>query len=487
MRAKEDGLTFDVVVIGGGTAGMTAAKIVARTGKRVVLLEADRTGGDCLYTGCVPSKSLLAVAKVMERIRCGDQFGINVNPPTLDLGRAVQRKDRIVEQIGEADSPAVLRRAGITVIQGRARFCDSDEVEVGGQVVHGERFVIATGSRPARPPILGLAEVDYLTNVEALDLRVVPSRLAVIGAGPTGLELGQAFARFGSAVTIIERTDRVLSSDDGETSAILAKALEDDSIRLFLRTAVDNIKQSDGYKYLLLRQEGEDPNTIETDQVLVATGRQPEVDGLGLDVAGVQTGEHGIVVDAGLRTTARHVWACGDVIGPPYSTHVAEDQARTVAKNVLGGKARWSGRAVPWSTFTDPAVAGVGMTEAAARVALGRRLEVLRLHYDDIDRAVTDGAGDGLVKVLLAPGWTRGRLGGEVVGAHVVGAGAAEIVQQFAFLMAWHLPAGMLAKTVQAYPTYGLGGRQAVGLHWQRAKESRARPSFIEKLRGKLG
>jgi len=217
------------------------------------------------------------------------------------------------------------------------------------------------------------------------------------------------------------------------------------------------------------------------DQILVATGRTPRTSGLDLEIAGVEHGSRGIVVDDHLRTGAPGIWACGDVIGPPFYTHAAEDQARTVARNILGGRATWSSDTIPWATFCDPECAGVGLSEDAARATCGDRLEVLRFPFSALDRAVTDGADTGLIKVLLAPGWTRGKLGGSVVRAHVCGERASEIVQQFAFLMTWKLPAGLLAKTVQAYPSYSLGARQAIGMHWL-TKASRS-PSLFGRVR----
>ncbi len=477
---------FDLVVIGGGTAGMTVAKLVARAGWRVVLIEAERTGGDCLYTGCVPSKSLLATARAMHDIRRAGEYGISVGEPTLNLGAAMDRKERIIARIEDADSPAALERAGVQVISGAARFVGSHAVAVGERVVHGERFVVATGSRPSVPPIPGLLEAGYLTNVEAMALRDVPARLAVIGAGPTGLELGQAFARFGSAVPIVDHADQILPQVDGEIATLTQSALEREGIRFLRDRTVERVALAGNVRRLALRTRSGDQEALAAEAVLVATGRAPNVEGLGLEDVGVQAGERGVVVDSRLRTAAAHVWACGDVIGPPFSTHAAEDQARTVATNVLGGTARWSSRVIPWVTFTDPEVAGVGLTEAAARARYGDRLEVLRLPYAVIDRAVTDGVSEGLIKVLLAPGWTRGRLGGEIAGAHVVGERAGDLIHQFAFLMAWRLPAGLLAKTVQAYPTYSLGGRMAVGLHWRQAARPSAAPSVLGKLLGRL-
>jgi pyruvate/2-oxoglutarate dehydrogenase complex dihydrolipoamide dehydrogenase (E3) component len=267
----------------------------------------------------------------------------------------------------------------------------------------------------------------------------------------------------------------------------LQGGLEREGVSFRLGYTVEQVVPGEDGKRLTLRTRTGATATLAVDEILVATGRAPNVDDLRLDRAGIAVGPGGVRVDGRLRTTAAHVWACGDVIGPPFLTHAAEDQARTVAKNVLGGRATWSARAIPWATFTDPEVAGVGLTEATARSRYGDRLEVLRLPYEQVDRAVTDGASEGLIKVLLAPGWTRGHLGGEVVGAHVVGERAAEIVQQFTFLLAWRLPTALHAKTVQAYPTYGLGARQAIGLHWQRTPSPRAAPSLLGRLLGRLG
>ena len=316
----------------------------------------------------------------------------------------------------------------------------------------------------------------------------MPRRLAVIGAGPTGVELGQAFARFGSAVTLIEREPRLLPRDDADCTGPLAAALAEEGVALRLGYRVERVERGEDDRLLTIRAASGAEEALEVDEVLVATGRTPNVEGLDLHLTGVAVGPAGIVVDERLRTGAPGIWACGDAIGPPFLTHAAEDQGRTVAKNILGGRAKWSARALPWATFSDPEAAGVGLTEAEARAASGDKLEILRLPYGDVDRAVTDGQDRGLIKVLLAPGWTRGRLGGEVVGAHAVGERAAEIVQQFAFVMAWRLPAGMLAKVPQTYPTYGLSARQAVGLHWLKDREDAgARRSALAKLRARFG
>lgn len=458
---------YDLAVIGGGTAGMTAAVQVAKAGKRVVLVEAERTGGDCLYTGCVPSKSLIATARAIQTIRTAAGHGIDVPAIGFDLATAIERKDGIIATIAPHDSPEFLANAGVEVIHGAARFLDPHRIAVGERVIDAGKIVIATGSRPAVPAIPGLAEAGFVTNVELMERRELPRRLAVIGAGAVGLELGQTFARFGSEVTIIGRGERLLSRDEPASTTILRQALEREGVRLKLETSVERVRHGGAGKTLDLRGKDGSRGMIEADEILVAVGRVPRTEGLGLERAGVETGDNGIGVNQRMRTNVAHIWACGDVTGPPYWTHAAEDQGRTVAANVLGKRKKWSERATPWATYTDPEVAGVGLTERQARERYGDRIDVLRLPYSAIDRAVTDGVTEGLITVILRPGWTKGRLGGEIAGAHIAGHRAGDLINQLAFMIAWHLPAGMLAGTVQTYPSLSLGIRQTVGRHWQ--------------------
>lgn len=477
---------YDLIVIGGGTAGMAVARQVGRAGKRVALIEANKTGGECLYTGCVPSKSLIASARVAAMVRRADNFGISASAPTVDMARVVRRMNAIIQAAGEPDTPEAIAKDGVEVIAGTARFLDPQTVAIDDRRLGAEQLVIATGSRPAVPPVDGLAKAGFLTHEGIIKLSEVPRRLAVIGAGPVGLEFGQAFLRFGSAVTVIDHGGRILSKDDVDNAANVRKALEGEGMTFHLRSRVSQVQGTLGGKRLTVERDTGRMTEVEVDEILVATGRTPNVDSLHLEASGVTVTTTRIQVDSSLRTSVEHIWACGDVTGPPYYTHAADDQGRSVATGVLGGKATWDDRAVPWVTFTEPEIAGVGLTEERARERYGRKLEVLSLPYSRVDRALTDGQDEGRIKVLLAPGWLRGRVGGEVVGAHVVGANAGEVVQQFAFMMAWRLPAGMLAKTVQSYPTYSLGGRQAVGIHWYRRPGSTSEPSFVTRLLAKV-
>lgn len=476
---------FDLIVIGGGTAGMTVARQVAKAGKRVVLIEADRKGGECLYTGCVPSKTLLASAKRLHQIRGARAFGIEVVEVSLDWAAVQARREGTIAAIEVHDTPAALENAGVEVLIGSAQLTGERSVMVGDRQLHARAIVIATGSVTTMPDIVGLdaASSHVHTSDTLMKIATPPKRLAVIGGGPVGVELGQAFARFGSEVTILGRNERLLPADDAEISAMLSGILREEGITICTGAEVTRVDHGPAdVRMVTFRDVSGREKSISVDAILIATGRAPRTAGLALEIAGVEGDDRGIVVDDHLRTRIPGIWACGDVIGPPFYTHAAEDQARTVARNILGARATWNAGTIPWSTFCDPECAGVGLSEDAARAEYGDRLEVLRFPYGALDRAVTDGVERGLIKVLLAPGWTRGKLGGTVVGAHASGERAGEIVQQFAFLMAWKLPAGLLAKTVQAYPTFGLGARQAIGMHWR--DQPPRPPSLVTRIRG---
>lgn len=478
---------YDVIVIGAGTAGITAAREIVRGGKSVALVERNRTGGECLYTGCVPSKTLLATARQLHQIRNARDMAIDAQPPRLDFARLKQRKDAAIAAAGVNDSPEALERSGIAVIKGSARFLGPATVSIDGAAYTAAQFVVATGSAPAVPAIPGLQDSRFLTHESILDIDDIPRRLAIVGAGPTGLELGQAFARFGSRVVVIEQAASILPDVDQDVSRLLHDQLVSEGMEILVSASIDQVELNSRGKRLSMMLSGHTRHEVHVDDVLVATGRVANSQDLSLERAGIATRRSWVVVDRQLRTTAGHIWACGDVVGPPYLTHVADDQARTVARNILAGKESWSDKAIPWSIFTDPEISGVGRSEHEARIRYGEDLEVLQLPYHEIDRAVTDGVETGMIKVMLAPGLNKGVLGGEVVGAQVVGAHAGDLVQQLAFQMRWNLPVGLFARTVQSYPTYSLGVRQAIGKHWLAPEVEWARQSTAARLKGWLG
>lgn len=357
-------MTYDLVVLGGGTGGLVSAMIAAGMGARVALVEADRTGGDCLWTGCVPSKSLLAAAELAHAIRHADRLGIEAPAPRVDLARVMDHVHAARERIAPHDSPERLTAAGVTVVPGHGRFVSGREIDVDGRRLRFRRAIVATGSRAAIPPVPGLAELGPLTHETIWDLRELPARLAVVGAGPIGCELGQAFARLGAAVTLVDVADRVLPREEPAASALLADALREDGVTLRLGARIDRAEPADGDGDGA-RLHLHDGTVVQADAVLVAAGRVPRTDGLGLDAAGVEVDARGaVVVDPTMRTSAPRIFAVGDVTGGLAFTHVAAHHARHAAPNALLGLRRRADRApVPWVTFTDPEVAHVGLTE----------------------------------------------------------------------------------------------------------------------------
>jgi pyruvate/2-oxoglutarate dehydrogenase complex dihydrolipoamide dehydrogenase (E3) component len=449
-------MRYDLVVIGGGTAGMTAAVGAAGVGARVLLAEADRTGGDCLWTGCVPSKSLIAAARRAHDMRTADRVGLAPAETEVDLQRVMGRVHSVIATIEPHDSPERLRAQGVEVVASRARFLRPGRIEVDGRQVRYRSALIATGSTPALPPVDGLDEVAPLTSDTLWDLKELPERLVILGGGPIGCELGQAFARLGSRVTIVEMADRLLPSVDPEAGEVVAGTLRTEGVDV--RVATRAVRATDG------RVVVAGPDGVETvlgfDRLLVATGRRPRTEGLGLPAVGVALNEQGFVrIDDRMRTTGRNVFAAGDVTGRMPFTHVAGVQGGLVVTNALLRLHRTvDEERIPWVVFTDPEVAHVGVTEDEARRRWGTEAIVTRHDYDAVDRAITQDRTTGFAKLVADP---RGRL----VGATIVGEGAGESIAE---MVAWIHSGGKLRDiggAVHAYPTLSEGPWRAALEH----------------------
>ncbi|ROO51984.1 pyruvate/2-oxoglutarate dehydrogenase complex dihydrolipoamide dehydrogenase (E3) component [Micromonospora sp. Llam0] len=439
---------WDLAIIGGGTAGIVAAKTAGRFGARVLLVESARTGGDCLWTGCVPSKSLIAAAHAAHTVRTAARFGVHAGPPKVDDAAVLAYVRAAIARIEPVDSPAAISADGAQVVTGRAEFTGPGSLRVTGAV--GERAVrfrwavLATGAAPAVPDLPGLAEADPLTTETLWDLDALPERVAVLGGGPVGCELGQALARLGVRVTIVQRADRLLTKEEPEVGALIAERLRAEGVAVLSGADVERV---DGGTVQLT---GADPVVV--DRILVATGRRPRTGGLGLAAAGVRCDERGhVVVDGLLRTSNRRIFAAGDVTGVLPFTHVAGVQGGYAATNaLLGLRRRVDYAAIPWVTFTDPEVAHVGATLAQARRRHGDRVHYRRLTHEHVDRAITDGRPDGFTLLVIGPA-------DRLLGATVVSPRAGESIAELAAAIRRGAKVRDVAGTVHAYPTYADG------------------------------
>jgi pyruvate/2-oxoglutarate dehydrogenase complex dihydrolipoamide dehydrogenase (E3) component len=455
---------YDLAVIGGGTAGLVSAAVSAGIGAKTALVEQHRLGGECLWTGCVPSKAILRSASVLHTLRHAAEYGIDVQGGRADFGKVMDRVHAIIRGIEPHDSPERFRALGVDVIEGRARFVSPEEADVGGRRVRAKRWILATGSRTAVPPIPGLVAAGYLTHETLWELRDLPESLLVLGAGPIGIEMAQAFARLGSTVTVVDMAERVLEREDPEIAAVLARRLEREGIRLHLGARVTAVRADAGARVVTVTMTSGDAE-LRAAELLVATGRRPNVEEMGLDAIGVEVTEHGVSVDGSLRTSAHNVWAAGDVVGPYRFTHVADYQARIAAPNALFPlRRKVDYRVVPWCTYTDPEVARVGLTEAEARAEWGDRAGVYRYDHDSLDRALCDGEPDGLTKLVLDP---KGR----IAGAHVVGPRAGETIHEAVLAVRQRLKLSDLSGMIHVYPTYPESLKRAADA-WLRAKYS---------------
>jgi pyruvate/2-oxoglutarate dehydrogenase complex dihydrolipoamide dehydrogenase (E3) component len=455
---------YHMVVVGGGTAGLVTAAIGAALGARVALIERHLLGGDCLNAGCVPSKALIAAARGWQGAReAAARFGGPAVAGEGDFGAVMERMRRIRADLSGHDGAARFRDLGVDVFLGEGAFTGRDRLAVGGETLRFRRAVIAAGSRASAPPIPGLAEAGYLTNETVFGLTALPRRLVVIGGGPIGCELAQAFARFGSEVTVIEAMDRILPRDDAEAARIVASALAADGVRIHTGAEVTGVERSGEARIVTHRSGGTDAQ-VAADRVLVAVGRAPNVQGLDLELAGVAYDSRtGVETDERMRTSNPHVYAIGDIATRFPFTHAADAQARMVVRNALfWGRGRSSDLVIPWCTYTSPEVAHVGITaEEAAERAAG--VETVTVPLSATDRAQLDGEGEGLLRVHLKKGSDT------ILGATLVAGHAGDIISQITQAMTAGVGLGKLGETVFPYPTQAEVIRKAAD-QWRRGK-----------------
>jgi pyruvate/2-oxoglutarate dehydrogenase complex dihydrolipoamide dehydrogenase (E3) component len=431
---------YDLVIIGGGSAGLVVASIAAQLKAKVALVERDRLGGDCLWFGCVPSKSIIHASRLAHDMRHASRFGISCNDPQIDFSKAISHVERVIATIQPHDSPERFEGLGVEVISGEGVFSSPHVFTVNGRSLRARAFVIATGSRPAVPDIPGLQESGFITNEQVFALTACPATLVVIGAGPIGCELGQALSRLGAQVTILASGDRILPKEDPEVAAVVMEQFAAEGIRVLTKTRAERVELEGNTKFVCAGGE-----RIACEQILLAAGRVPNSDRLNLANAGVELSQTGIKVNEKLQTSNPRIYACGDVIGRYQFTHVAGYEAVTVAKNALFFPlSRINYSVIPWATFTEPEIARVGLSEAEARQTYKDAI-VLKQEYAGVDRAQAAGATQGFAKLIC-------RSNGEILGAHLVGASAGELIHEIVLAMSYKLKVSALTG-IHIYPT----------------------------------
>ena len=441
--------SYNLVVLGGGTAGLITAAGAAGLGAKVALIEREHLGGDCLNVGCVPSKALIRAARTYADVRDADQYGVEVpEGARVNFPAVMERMRRLRSEISPNDSAIRYRdELGVDVFLGDGRFIDSDTVEVDGKKLRFRRAVIATGARAIPLPIPGLADTGYVTNETVFSLTELPKRLAIIGAGPIGCELAQAFARFGSQVTLLEVMPQILIREDKDAAALIQEALIRDGVSLVLGCNVQNVAKVGPDKVLTVDTDGKSQE-IEVDEVLLGVGRAPNVEGLNLEAIGVNFDtKQGVKVDDRLQTSNPRIYAAGDICSPYKFTHMADALARIVIQNTLFvGRAKASTLTIPWCTYTDPEIAHVGLYKHEAEKQ-GIAIQTFSQEMSHVDRAILEGDTNGFVKIHTKAGSDT------ILGATIVTRHAGEMISEITLAMVGGLGLGTLARTIHAYPT----------------------------------
>lgn len=438
---------YNLVVLGAGTAGLVSVAGAAALGAKVAIVEKHLLGGDCLNYGCVPSKAVIRAARVAQTVREASDFGVHIPGGfQISFGEAMERMRRLRAGISDHDSAKRFRDLGVDVFLGEARFVSRNAVEVAGQRLDFSRAVIATGARATQPRIPGLAEAGFLTNETVFSLTELPHRLCVIGAGPIGCEMAQAFRRLGSEVCILTDGEHILPREDPDAAAIVQKQFEREGIRVLSGAQILRVEIVDGTRFVVFEQSGKEEH-VAGDEILIAIGRAPNVEGLDLELAGVEYDKNGVRVNDRLRTTNPHIYAAGDICSRFKFTHAADAMARLVLRNAFFfGRGKASSLVIPWCTFTDPEVAHVGLYENEARKQ-GHDVVTYTTNLTEIDRAVLDGATEGFARVHAD------KKTGRILGATLVSEHAGESIGEFVLAMTQGIPISALASTIHPYPT----------------------------------
>ncbi len=458
---------YDLIVIGAGSAGLSAAQFAAQIGARVLLVEKNRIGGDCTWTGCVPSKALMKVARVAHVVRTAGTFGIQTESPLVDMAQVRAHVQQVIQDIYSQETPEMLAKEGIEVVFGAARFVDPFTVEVDQRRLSGKNFILASGTHPFIPAIPGLDETPYLSCMQIFDNDALPEKLVVLGAGATGVEIAQAYSRLGSIVTLIDKG--LLPAFDPDVGEVLAKVFRREGIRFVAGLA--SAVSYEGRQYQIAI-DSEDQPDITADMLLVAAGRLPNVAGMGLDNAGVAYDSRGIQVDRNLRTNAKHIYAAGDCTGGFQSTHYAGWQGYKAVRNIIfPGSDQAVRSSIPAAVYTDPEIAQAGLSEAQAQTLYGAAVQVVRQPLSHVDRAVIEREQDGFIKIVY-------KSDGTLLGATIVAPRAGEMITEFVIALQHGLKIRDLAESMHVYPSYSMGV--------QRVAATVATEQFLSSLTGRI-
>lgn len=469
---------YDLIVIGGGPAGITAAKYAAFYGKRVAIIEKYRLGGECTWSGCVASKALLKIADVAHNAKQLKKFGLTLTAPAQISSLSVMDHARsAIDQVYQTEKPEVLQALGIDIIIGAAQFIDSTTVEVNNEQYQAKKYIIATGSKAAIPPIEGIKEVPYLTNVEFFDLNSLPSSVIIVGGGPNGIELGSALVRLGVATTIIEPSETILPHQDTEITELLRQQLEKEGMKIHTGLRAVKAIQKDNRVIIEALDKHENGFEFDAEKLVIACGRVAQVHNLALEKAGIAYSNAGIAVDDTLRTTVSHIYACGDVVGPYRFSHIAMYQAGIAARNALFPwfKKHVDYGQIIWVTFCEPEFAAIGLPEQLARQLYGNNIEILRIPYKEVDRAKTDLDEVGMAKFILTSS-------GYIVGASILGSRAGEVIHELQLAKYQGIKLYKLHSMLHAYPTYSELIAKAAEICYQKRQKRSLVTKFIRLL-----
>ncbi len=443
----------------------------------VALIEKKKLGGDCLYYGCVPTKALIQSAKITSLMKRSKEFGLNDTNISFDFKNIMNHMREVIAKVGVHDDPKRFEDMGVKVFFGDGKFIDSNTFMVGEHTITSRKFVISTGSRAVAIPIKGLETIKYLTSESALELDYLPKSMVILGAGPIGLEFAQVFARLGTKVTIVEKMGQVLPREDKEIADTLESILKGEGIEIHTCVDVEHVKQSGDLKGIdVVAKCSGQQKTFQADDFMIAIGRAPNLEGLNLETAGVKVEKRAIVVNSSMRTTAKNIWACGDVTGQYLFTHVAEYQAGLVVANALIPflKRKANYRVVPWVTYTDPELGRVGLTEDEARQKY-RDVKVYRYDVKDLDRAVIEGEDRGMIKIVCTKK-------GQILGAHALAPRGGEILHEFVLAMQNNLGVKSITNTIHVYPTLAQAVRRTTNKYYAEKIFSGWIPKVTKKL-----